>query len=128
MDEHTREDLYAAGPRRAAWFTRPGGGDFWRRLAGLPDQEQRARLETLLIVPEGSRVSPLDRRANAYQFSLNGPRSQTVGRDSHAAYQPVGPVASALRENDDAGPLRGCYRQLLGFSLTAPCDNYIIPC
>lgn len=33
----------------------------WRCLAGLPDQEQMARLETLLIVPEGHRVSPLDR-------------------------------------------------------------------
>jgi TnpA family transposase len=33
----------------------------WRCLAGLPSQEQQARLETLIVVPEGDRVSPLDR-------------------------------------------------------------------
>ena len=37
----------------------------WRRLTGLPDQAQMASLETLLIVPEGSRVSPLDRLRRA---------------------------------------------------------------
>ncbi len=37
----------------------------WRSLAGLPGQEQIASLETLLIVPEGNRVSPLDRLRRA---------------------------------------------------------------
>jgi TnpA family transposase len=33
----------------------------WRRLAALPTVEQKARLETLLEVPEGARVSRFDR-------------------------------------------------------------------
>jgi hypothetical protein len=33
----------------------------YRRLAGLPSAEQRDRLRQLLVVPAGSRRSPLDR-------------------------------------------------------------------
>jgi TnpA family transposase len=33
----------------------------WRCLSGLPTAESRSRLKALLVVPEGERVSPLDR-------------------------------------------------------------------
>jgi Domain of unknown function (DUF4158) len=33
----------------------------WRCLSGLPTAESRRRLKALLVVPEGERVSPLDR-------------------------------------------------------------------
>ncbi len=37
----------------------------WRRLAALLTAESRSRLEALLVVPEGERISPLDRLRRA---------------------------------------------------------------
>ena len=37
----------------------------WRRLTALPTAESRSRLEALLVVPEGERISPLDRLRRA---------------------------------------------------------------
>ena len=37
----------------------------WRRLARLPSAEQQGRLEALVVVPEGDRVSPLERLRRA---------------------------------------------------------------
>jgi hypothetical protein len=37
----------------------------WRTLAELPNRTQRKRLETLLLIPESSRVSLLDRLRKA---------------------------------------------------------------
>jgi len=44
----------------------------WRRLAALPTLEQKAKLETLLKVPEGIRTSAFDRYQKG-PVTISGP-------------------------------------------------------
>src|SRR6266481_3505195 len=58
----------AANPRvRDRAFSR-----LWRVLAALPNADQRTRLETLLVVRDGDRVSPLDAASRSTRFSSGG--------------------------------------------------------
>ncbi len=42
----------------------------WQRLAAAPDGDQRTRLDQLLVVPAGERVSPLERMIGVFEEQL----------------------------------------------------------
>jgi hypothetical protein len=61
----------------------------WRVLAALPIADQQSRSETLLVVKDGDRVSPLDRLRRApttHQFSRHGGGPEPINRASVALH------------------------------------------
>jgi hypothetical protein len=51
--------------RRVASIRDHAAARLWQRLAQLPNADQQARLEALVPVPDGARLSPLDRLRRA---------------------------------------------------------------